>query len=326
MAAKRDYYEILGVKKNAAAKEIKKAYRKLALKYHPDRNQNSKEAEEKFKEISEAYAVVSDKDKRAQYDRFGAAGFHQRFSQEDIFRGFDIGDLFKDLGFGSSDIFTTIFGKGSRYQTRTGGFGYATPHQSGPGSNFETMFGGEEGFRSPQTGPVKGNDVIVPLQLTLRETASGTKKNVSYQIQGQTKEVTVKTPPGISSGKKLRLAGKGSPSPFGAPPGDLYLKVEVLDDPIFQRDGDDLQVEKKIKFTEAVLGTTIEVPTLEGNKTIKVPPGTQANTKIRLKGYGIPKMDGKGKGNLYVKITIDVPKVLTKEQREYIKKLTEEGL
>jgi curved DNA-binding protein len=322
MAGKRDYYEVLGVKKTATEEEIKKAYRKLALQFHPDRNKN-KDAEEKFKTISEAYAVLSDKQKRAQYDQFGAAGFHQRYSQEDIFKGFDLGDLFKDLGFGSGDFFTTAFGRGNKqYQTRTRG-GYS---QRPGGANFETIFGGQEGFRSPQSGPTPQNDMVVPLQLSLKEAAFGTKKKVTYQIHGAGKEITVKTPPGISTGKKLRLAGKGSPNSFGGPPGDLYLNVVVLDDPVFRRDGDDLSVEKKVKFTEAVLGTTIEVPTLDGNKTVKVPPGTQGNTKIRLKGFGIPNLDRGVKGDLYVKIVLGTPKNLTKKQREIIENLSAEGL
>ena len=322
MAGKRDYYEVLGVKRTATEEEMKKAYRKLALQYHPDRNK-SKDAEEKFKTISEAYAVLSDKNKRAQYDQFGAAGFHQRYSQEDIFRGFDLGDLFKDIGFGSGDLFTTIFGRGNKqYQTRTRG-GYS---QRPGGGNFETIFGGQEGFRAPQSGPTPNNDMVVPLQLTLREAAFGSKKNVAYQVHGAVKEITVKTPPGIGTGKKLRLAGKGSPNSFGGPPGDLYLNVKVLDDPVFQRDGDDLSVEKKIKFTEAVLGTTIEVPTLDGNKTVKVLPGTQGNTKIRLKGFGMPNMEKGDKGDLYVKIILGAPKNLTKKQRELIENLAAEGL
>ena len=322
MAGKRDYYEVLGVKKNSSEEELKKAYRKLALQYHPDRNKGNKEAEEKFKEISEAYAVLSDKKKRAQYDQFGAAGFHKRYSQEDIFRGFDLGDLFKDLGFRSGDFFTTVFGRGGgRYQARPGGFGGYS--QRPGGVNFESFFNGQDGF---QSRPAPGNDMIAPLQITLKEAASGTKKNVRYQVHGQVKEVSVKTPPGISTGKKLRLAGKGETSPHGGLPGDLYLKVEVLADPVFQREQDDLFVEKKVKFSEAVLGTTIEVPTLEGNKTVKVPAGTQGNTKIRIKGYGMPKMNGGGKGNLYVKIFIETPKKLTKKQRELMENLAAEGL
>ena len=324
MPRKRDYYEVLGVKRNATDEEMKKAYRKLALQYHPDRNKG-KDAEEKFKEISEAYAVLSDKNKRAQYNQFGATGFHQRYSQEDIFRGFDLGDLFQDLGFSGGDFFTTIFGRGGKqYQTRTSGFGGYS--QKAGGVNFENVFGGREGFHPPQSGTVPGDDAIAPLQLTLREAAFGAKKNIKYQLHGAVREVTVKTPPGISTGKKLRLAGKGSPGPAGGPAGDLYLKVDVLEDPVFQREGDDLYVEKKVKYTEAVLGTMIEVPTLEGTKTVKVAPGTPGNTKIRLKGYGMPKMEGGGKGNLYVKVVLDTPKDLTQKQRELIENLAAEGL
>lgn len=325
MAAKdysRDYYKTLGVSRNASPEEIKKAYRKLALQYHPDRNKDNKQAEEKFKEISEAYAVLSDKEKRAQYDRFGATGFRQRYSQEDIFRGFDFGDLFKDLGFGG-DAFSTLFGKGKRYHARPGGdYGFQNFQQRG-GWDYDTIFGPEAGARAGQT---KGNDLVQPLRLTLPEAAAGAQKKVIYQVQGENKEVTVKTPPGISSGKKLRLAGKGLPSPLGGAPGDLYLTIEVLDDPVFQREDDDLYVEKRIKFSEAVLGTSIDVPTLEGDRKVKVPPGIQGGAKIRLKGYGMPKMDDKGKGDLFVKIAIEVPRNLTESQRAYIQKLAAEGM
>jgi curved DNA-binding protein len=323
----RDYYDILGVKRNASEEEIKKAYRKLALQYHPDRNKGNKDAEEKFKEISEAYAVLSNKEKRAQYDRFGAAGFHQRFSQEDIFRGFDMGDIFKDLGFGSGDVFSTLFGKGGRYKTQGGGYNFTSSQQPGFGGDFSSFFGGGGGgCRTHQPGPQKGSDVVSPLKLTLREAASGVNKKVAYHMDGKRQEVTVKTPPGISTGKKLRLAGKGMASPSGGQPGDLYLQVEIMHDPLFQREGDDLYVEKTVKFTEAVLGTTVEVPTLDGDKKVKVPPGTQNNTKIRIKGYGMPIMQGKGKGNLYVKIAVEIPRKLSKTQRESIEKLATEGL
>jgi len=321
----KDYYHILGIKKTAPENDIKKAYRKLALKYHPDRNKNNKASEEKFKEISEAYAVLSDKNKRAQYDRFGDAGFHQRFSQEDIFRGVNLGDILKDFGLGSNDIFSNLFGgRGRSYQASPGG-PFSNFRQSGCNNNFDTIFG-RNGFKSSQASPVKGNDVIFPLRLTLREAALGAEKKVSYLSEGQKKEVTVKIPPGISRGKKLRLPGKGSASPLGGTPGDLFLKIEILSDPVFQQEGDDLYVEKQIRFSEAVLGTSIEVPTLKGNKTVKVPPGTQSNTKIRIKGYGMPKMNSSEKGELYVKISIVVPKVLTKIQREHIEKLSPHGL
>ncbi len=324
--ADRDYYKILGVKKSATSEEIKKAYRKLALKYHPDRNRDNKNAEEKFKEISAAYAVLIDKEKRAQYDQFGSARFHRRYSQEDIFRGFDIGDVFKDLGFGTGDVFSTIFGRGRSYQRPTGGgYGFTGSQQTGQW-DFDTLFGKGAGYQSSQSGhQTRGSDLVSPLELTLHEAAFGAQKNVSYQIHGQTREVTVKTPPGISTGKKLRLAGKGLPGPMGGPPGDLYLTVQVLDDPLFHREGDDLYVEKRIRFSEAALGTSIEVPTLEGNRNVKVPGGTQGNAKIRLKGHGMPKRNGGGRGNLYVKISIDVPQSLTKSQREQIENLAKEG-
>jgi curved DNA-binding protein len=325
MSAK-DYYDVLGVKRNVSEEEIKKSYRKLALKYHPDRNKGDKGAEERFKEISEAYAVLSNKEKRAQYDRFGAAGFHQRYSQEDIFRGFDMGDIFKDLGFGSGDAFSTIFGKGGRYQTQGRGHNFTSSRQPGSSGDFGSFFGGQGGCRSQQPGPQKGNDAVSPLKLTLREAASGVNKKVAFQMDGKRQEVTVKTPPGIASGKKLRLAGKGMASHSGGQPGDLYLQVEILPDPLFQREGDDLYVEKTVKFTEAVLGTTVDVPTLDGDKKVKVPPGTQSNTKIRIKGFGMPLMQGKGKGNLYVKIAIETPRKLSKTQRESIEKLAAEGL
>ncbi|HNR12707.1 MAG TPA: DnaJ C-terminal domain-containing protein [Thermodesulfobacteriota bacterium] len=318
----KDYYKVLGVEKNASASDLKKAYRKLALQYHPDRNKGNKNAEEKFKEISEAYAVLSDKDKRAQYDRIGSAGFHRRYSQDDIFRGVDFGDLFKDLGFGN-DVFGNLFGKGRRYQARTGGSAGFHDFQQRGGWDFETVFGGEPG---PRAGPSKGNDLVAPLKLTLREAAFGTQKKATYQVQGQVKEVTVKTPQGISTGKKLRLAGKGLPGAAGGPAGDLYLSIEVLDDPVFRREDDDLYLEKKIKFSEAVLGTSVEVPTLEGNKKIKVPAGIQSSGRIRLKGFGMPKMDSQERGDLFVKISIDVPRTLTADQRAVIDKLASEGL
>lgn len=325
--AKRDYYDILGVKKNASEADLKKAYRKLALQYHPDRNKGDRAAEEKFKEINEAYAVLSDKNKRAQYDQFGAAGFHKRYSQEDIFRGFNFGDIFRDIGFGGSgDIFSTLFGKGARAQAR--GASFSGAHQRGWGGDvdYETFFAGTSGSRGHHGAQAQAADVVAPLKLTLLEAAQGAQKKITYLVGNEKKEVTVKTPPGIATGKKLRLAGKGQQSYPGGPTGDLYLNVEVLNDPVFQRDGDDLYVKSRIKYSQAVLGTTIEVPTLEGKKTVRVPPGTQTDTKIRIKGFGMPRLEGTGKGDLYVKLSIETPRTLTKKQRELVEKLAEEGL
>ncbi|RLB05825.1 MAG: J domain-containing protein [Deltaproteobacteria bacterium] len=318
----KDYYKILGVSKNATLEEIKKAYRQLALKYHPDRNKGNKEAEERFKEINEAYAVLSDPEKRRQYDTFGAEGFHQRFSREDIFRGFDIGDILKDLGFSTSDIFTTLFGggkkRGFRYTTFTSPFGrYSTGDE---GFDFVDYFtrGG--------AGPSKGRDMIYDLTITLEEAAKGTEKVISIRRDGKIEQLAIKIPPGIDTGKKLRVPGKGERGTGGGPPGDLYVRVQVQDHPLFHREGDDIHIEREINFSEAVLGTTIEVPTLNGIKKVKIPPGTSGNKKLRLKGEGIPHLKGGGRGDAYVRISIRVPKKLTSKQRELIEALSKEGI
>lgn len=305
----KDYYQILGVSRDATLEEIKRAYRRLALKYHPDRNPGDKEAEEKFKEINEAYAVLSDPEKRRQYDMLGAQAFSQRYSQEDIFRGFDIGDLLKDLGFGTSDIFSFIFGgprtRRVRFRTATGPFE-------------EVLFEGE-----PITTQ-KGQDIETELYITLEEVAKGTERTITIKRPGGPEEqVVVKIPAGIQEGQKLRIAGKGG---MGFPPGDLYIKVRVTPHPLFKREGDDLYVEQEINFSDACLGTTITVPTLEGPKNVKVPPGTSSGTKLRLKGLGLPKFKGGGKGDLYVVIKVKVPKELSREQRELVEKLRALGL
>ncbi len=306
--AYKDYYEILGVSRDATEDEIKRAYRRLALKYHPDRNPGNKEAEEKFKEINEAYAVLSDKEKRRQYDMYGAQRFHERFSQEDIFRGFDIGDLLKDLGFTTEDIFSRIFGRG---------FGGIFGREVRPG--YEVFTG---------VAPGRGADVTSRLRLSFREAAFGGEKRISLRRpDGSIDTLTVRIPAGIDTGKKIRIPGRGMPGIGGGPPGDLYLLVEVEKDPVFRREGDDVVVEREIRFTEAALGSIIEVPTPEG-KTIrvKVPPGTKDGTRIRLKGYGIPHLKGTGRGDLYVEIRIKVPRSLTEEQRRLLEELSRQGL
>lgn len=300
-----DYYKILGVNRTANEAEIKKAYRKLAMKYHPDHAKGDKAAEEKFKKISEAYAVLSDKDKRQEYDTFGSEGFRQRFSQEDIFRGFDINDILKEFGFGG-DAFGGA-GRGTRFSYGTG-----------------PPFGG----RGRQQGQsVKGSDLIYEMSLTLREAAFGTTKDVSIQNQGASERVTVKIPKGMAAGKKLRLAGKGNPGPFGGPRGDLYIQAALMEDPVFSVDGPDLVTHRDIKITEALLGATISVPTLDEKQyNLKVPAGTKSGTKLRLPGHGLPAMQGSKKGDLYVRLHIQVPKDLTREQRELIEKLAETGI
>jgi curved DNA-binding protein len=309
--AHKNYYEILGIKKDAAEGQIKKAYRKLAMKYHPDRNPGNKAAEEKFKEINEAYAVLSDKDKRKQYDMFGSDKFHQRFSQDDIFRGFDIGDILKDFGFGTEDVFSHIFGRG---RGGFGGFG------GGQGFGYEDMF--ERGI------PQKGADVTSDLYITFNEAAFGGEKRVTIRRpEGGTEEVMVKIPAGIDTGKKLRLGGKGTTGIGGQAPGDLYFNVIVQEHPVFKRKGDNIIIEKDIRFTEAVLGTSIDVPTLEGEtRRAKVPPGTKGGAKIRIKGYGIQHLKSGGRGDLYVKINIKIPDSITERQRKLLEELLKEGM
>ncbi|MFQ5585590.1 MAG: DnaJ C-terminal domain-containing protein [Thermodesulfobacteriota bacterium] len=314
--ASKDYYSILGITKDASEEQIKTAYRKLALKYHPDRNPDDKKAEEKFKEISEAYAVLSDKEKRRKYDMFGSEKFHQQYTQEDIFRGFDIGDLFKDFGFGTNDIFSTIFG--GRPRGGFGGFGDA--YGMGGRGGYEEMFG--------RGRPQRGGDVTANLTIPFHDAAFGGERKVSLRKpDGGIQEVTVKIPAGINTGKRLRIPGKGSPGGAGQPAGDLYLNITVDRHPSFRREGDDLILEKEIRFTEAALGAVIECQTLDGQiKKVKVPPGTKNGTKIRLKGYGIKHLKGGGKGNLYIKIGVAVPTILTEKQKKLLEELSKEGI
>ncbi len=308
--AETDYYKILGVHKSAGADQIKKAYRKMAMKYHPDHAKDDKGAEEKFKKISEAYAVLSDPEKRKQYDTYGSADFQQRFTQEDIFRNFDFGDIFKEFGF-----------TGSRFGTGDGGFNFSF----GGGSPFGSSFG--RGGRRQQQAVVKGNDLVYKMPLTLREVAGGTTKTVSLQHHGAVSNLTVKIPKGMISGKKIRLSGKGEPSAYGGPAGDLFIQSKVLNDPIFQSEEYDLIVYRDIKLTQALLGTQISVPTIDGKElNLKIPPGTRHKTKMRLSGHGLPHMKGSAKGDLYVVIRIDMPKHLSAEQKKLVTELARTGL
>ena len=301
-----DYYNILGVQKTARDEEIKKAYRKLAMKYHPDHTKGDKGAEEKFKKISEAYAVLSDKEKRKEYDTFGSEGFRQRFSQEDIFRGFDFGDIFREFGFGGGD-FSHGGGGGRRFS-----FGGGSPHN----------FSGAQ-----QPGQAKGSDLVYELPLTLREVATGTSKVITFQHQGRSENLTVKIPKGLIAGKKLRLAGKGNPSPYGGPAGNLYIKSKVLNDQVFSSEKYDLYINRQLKLTEALLGTTISVPTIDDKQlNLKIPPGTKPGTKMRLSGHGLPDMKDNKKGDLYVRIQLNIPQNLNEEQKKIVDKLAAVGL
>jgi len=294
--SEKDYYKLLGVDKSASDKEIKTAYRKLAMKFHPDQTKGDKTAEEKFKKVSEAYAVLSDPEKRKQYDTFGSNGFHQRFSQDDIFKGFDFNDILREFGLGG--------GQGARFS-----------------------FGSRGIFGNQRTARQKGSDLIYELPITLQEVATGTEKIVSFQHQGGSEKITVKIPKGMISGKKLRLSGKGDPGHFGGPQGDLYIKTKVLKDPVFSSENYDLYVDRTIKLSEAVLGADISVPTLEGGElNLKIPPGIKHGTKLRLPKQGLPHMKGASRGHMYIRIQIAIPKELTEDQRELIEKLAASGM
>lgn len=309
-----DYYKVLGVKREASADEIKKAYRKLAQKYHPDKVKGDKrQAEEQFKKISEAYAVLSNAEKRKAYDEVGSQAFHTQYSQEDIFKGFDFSEIF-DVGI-SDNIFSRLFG-GLGGRSRGGGRTRVFRYGGGPGEDYQA-----------QARKLKGEDLQVEMPITLHEMAFGTEKLVSFTSNGQTVKVTVKIPAGALPGKRLRIAGKGRPGPMGSPPGDLFIKLKEQEHPVFKRDGNDLFVDRHIRFTEATLGTKVTAPTLDGKTmSLKVPPGTQSHTKMRLKNYGIPHTNGKTRGDQYVRIIVDTPTNLTKKQKSLLEELTKEGL
>lgn len=313
-----DYYKVLGVDKSASAVEIKKAYRKLALKYHPDKNNGDKASEAKFKEISEAYAVLSDQQKRQQYDTYGSTEFHQRFSQEDIFRGFDLNSILRQFGFGSA-----TYGSSSGFRSSGGPqdfssiFGNAAGGRSGPGC--------QGGGCRPQ--PVKGQDLTYDLSVSLEDVLHGAEKTISLRHNGTPQNISVKIPKGIDSGKRLRLTGKGAPSQSNGPSGDLFLKVNVLPHAEFVRQDDDLILEKRIPFSSACLGTELDITTLEGKHIkVKVPPGVQQESKLRIKGHGLPSGPIGSRGDIYVKIAVQIPRDLSDEQHGIIDKLIEAGL
>lgn len=350
--AKRDYYEVLGVDRNATGEEIKKAYRKLALKYHPDRNPGDKSAEERFKEVSEAYEVLSDPDKRAAYDQYGHAAFDSRARAGAGGFGGGFHDPF--------DIFREVFG--------SAGLG---------ASIFDEFFGGP---RRDPTGAEPGADLRGDVELTLEEAAQGCEKEITLTkpspcptCQGtgaegparmrvcaacegrgqvvttrgifsiaqtcprceglgrllekpckacrgtgrreQTSKIKIRIPAGVDNGARLRSVGNGEAGVRGGPPGDLYIVVHVKPHEIFRRDGDDLICEVPISFVQAALGAEIEVPTLTGTTRIAIPPGTQSGTVFRVKGKGIKNVEGYGWGDLHVRVVVEVPTRLTPAQR-----------
>jgi curved DNA-binding protein len=293
-----DYYSVLGIPKGSSDEDIKKAYRKQAMKYHPDRNEGDTKSESKFKDISEAYAVLSDKKKRQEFDQFGSEGFHQKFSQEDIFRDFDVNDILRGFGFGSNA---------------------GNPFQGGD------IPGGGNPFQRPNPKNVKPPTLLKELSIGFEEAALGAHRNISISRNGVVEETSIKIPSGVTNGKILRLKGKGHLSPNGKNQGDLHLKIQVNPHPIYRRDGQNVMIDSDLKLTDAILGTIIEVQTLNGIKSVKVPPGIQNNSKLRLKAVGIKSSSGV-QGDQLVNIKIVIPKELTEEQIKHIQFLKDTGI
>jgi curved DNA-binding protein len=308
--AKSDYYQMLGVARDASQDDIKKAFRKLAMQYHPDRNPTP-EAEEKFKELNEAYAVLSDPEKRKQYDTFGAEGFGQRYSQEDIFRQFDFSSIFGDMGGGGGGFdFSSLFGGG---RGRKGGGG-------GARGGFNPFGGGQ------YAQPTQGRDAEMPLVVSFFEAYHGGEREVAVQGPGGPESIRVRIPAGVTQDAKLRVRGKGHPGAAGGPAGDLLLKVEIAPHPQFRFVADELETDVALSLTDALLGTSVDVPTPDGQtQSVRIPPGTNNGQKLRLRGKGFPKRDG-GFGDLYAKLVVRLPKELTPEQRTAVEALRAAGL
>jgi molecular chaperone DnaJ len=351
--SKRDYYEILGVSREATDQQIKSAYRKLALKHHPDRNPGDKHAEEAFKEAAEAYAVLADREKRSLYDRFGHAGVS---SAAGAGGGFDptIFADFSDIFAGLGDVFGfgDIFGGGRR---RRGGpqrgadlrydleitfaesaSGTETAIQIPREETCETCNGsGAAAGTSPETcSQCRGTGQLRYQQgfLTVARpcpNCRGTGRTIArpcHTCRGvgrvtHERKLTVKIPAGIATGQRLRLYGEGEHGSAGGPSGDLYVVVHVQEHPFFHREGDDLLCEFPISFPTLALGGAVRIPTLDGHQDVQVPPGTQPGTRFRIRGKGMPSVSGRGHGDLHVIARAAVPKKLTKEQRRLLEEL-----
>jgi molecular chaperone DnaJ len=359
---KEDYYELLGVAKTASEEELKKAYRKKAVQFHPDKNPGNKQAEESFKKVSEAYEALKDPQKRAAYDRYGHAAFQQGGGGPRAGGG-GFHDPF--------DIFREVFGQGQ------GG--------GGGGGIFEEFFGGGQGGNGG--GPGRGSDLRYDLEITLEEAAHGTEKEISFRKLGEcghchgsgaepgskrttcptcrgagqvttsrgffhvrqacptchgsghrfekvcakcngegrvneTAKINIKIPAGVDTGNKLRSSGNGEAGSGGGESGDLYIVIHIKEHDVFERQGDDLFCEIPIKFTLATLGGTIHVPTLQGKAVLKIPSGTQSNTTFRLKGRGMPHLRGGSHGDQLIRVQVEVPTHLSSEQKKILEEFS----
>ena len=307
-----DYYKLLGVAKEASAADIKKAFRKRALELHPDKNPDDPNAEEKFKDLNEAYAVLSDEEKRRQYDMFGKEGFRQRFSTEDIFQGTDFSSIFSDLGFGNS-FFGSMFSGGGGQGSPFGGFG--------------ADFGRGQPGRRPQSR--QGKDLIMREEIGFYKAVMGGEHRVQINHGGNSRSITVRIPPGIKNGQKIRVRGEGEkPSQGSRQAGNLILQVKVSKHPDFYWEGTRLITRVSIPLTTFLLGGTVEVGLLDPpgeTKKIRVKPGTAIDTQMRIKGAGGPQKSGE-RNDLFVVICPVIPETLTDEQSEILESLRDSGL
>jgi curved DNA-binding protein len=312
----KDYYKLLGVDKGASQEELKKAFKGKAREFHPDRNPDDPSAEERFKEVNEAYAALSDPEKRREYDQFGANGFRQRYSQEDIFRNADFGDLGDILGGLGGDLFSRIFGGGGPRRGPRGGSPFGG--SGGP-------FGGGGGPFGGGGGPMKGGDLETEMTVSLEEVLAGGKRRLSLQGPGGVISLDVTIPKGVASGQKLRVSGKGQPSPMGGPAGDLLIRVQVAPHDLFRVDGEDLAVSVAVPVTTLVLGGSAEIPVPGGSqRALKIAPGTPNGTRMRIRGFGLPGRNG-ARGDLYVELGASLPKTLSEEQKGLFEKLQKTG-
>jgi DnaJ-class molecular chaperone len=309
-STRRDYYTVLGVPRTASQKDLKTAYRKLARKHHPDVNPGDKKSETAFKEIGEAYSVLSDPEKRKKYDRWG-------HDWEKIEQAQAAG-----ANFGARPGST-------RYSWSTGPNGGAASNfnfeSEDLGGLFDQLFGRAAGGRTRvRSAPRKGSDIEQPVEITLEEAFNGTQRTYSiHDAQtGETRSVEVKIPAGATDGLRVRVAGKGEPGIAGSPAGDLYLIVSIKPHPQFEREGDDLRVKVETPLYTAVLGGEVRVPTPRGtNLALKVPPETPSGLRMRLAGQGMPHLNGSGRGDLFAEITVQVPQNLTPHEKDLFTQL-----
>lgn len=309
--SKKDYYSLLNVARSASADEIKKAYRKLAMQYHPDKNPGDKKAEEKFKEFSEAYEVLSDPKKREMYDQFGHAGAQGGFGGQGGpfggaggfggFRGGPAGggqqDPFQDI---FSDVFSEIFGA----------------RGADPGM----------GAGGPRRRHAKGSDLRYSLNIAFEEAALGAEKVISFVRQrggkDETAKLSVNVPAGVKDDQRLKLSGEGDTPPTGGAAGDLYVIIKIQEHPLFKRQENDILMDLPVTYTDAILGTSVEIPTLSGKAVIRIPPGTHSGQTFRLKGKGFPKVGGFGAGDMLVRLIVDTPEQINARQKELLEELS----